>query len=298
MKKDEFIILIGDDNRNLRRLHAVNEFALIRRENEADTLSVSVRNSYNLPLMRNVPEKEKIIVEYDGEIIFTGDIIGYERKTGENSSVTTYSAKGMLNRLFLDEAEPGIMKNPSARGIERRYLSESGIEICSDCEAVGEMNVNTGTSVFELIKNFAAEFLGKNVYVRRNKIYFSDDEFSIDSYKFKLKNAYCVKTNIDGESVCECVRVTDTGTGQYSYSVAGGDGIGTVYRNSLSIDEKNRLLKKKIYVTLGFKERFEDIYPGDTAEYNKTEILTDAVKLVMKNGAVSFTVGGYKREED
>lgn len=110
MKKDEFIFLIGDDNGNLRRLHAVNEFALIRRENEADTLSVSVRNSYNLPLMRNVPEKEKVIAEYDGEVIFTGDIIGYERKTGENSSVTTYTAKGMLNRLFLDEAEPELLK--------------------------------------------------------------------------------------------------------------------------------------------------------------------------------------------
>lgn len=82
MKKDEFIFLIGDDNGNLRRLHAVNEFTLIRRENEADTLSVSVRNSYDLPLMRNVPEKEKVIAEYDGEVIFTGDIIGYERKTG------------------------------------------------------------------------------------------------------------------------------------------------------------------------------------------------------------------------
>lgn len=298
MKKDEFIFLIEDDNGNLRRLHAVNEFTLLRRENEADTLSVSVRNSYNLPMMRNVPEKEKIIAEYDGEVIFTGDIIGYERKLIENITLTTYTAKGMLNRLFSDESEPGIMKNPSARGIERRYLSGSRIEICSEHEAVGEMNVNTGTSVFELIKNFAAEFLGKNVYVRRNKIYFADDKFSLDSDKFKLKNAYSVKTNIDGDKVYECVKVMDTGTGQYSYSVADGDGIGIVYRNSLSLDEKNSLLKKRIYVTLGFKEKFEDIYPGDTAEYNKIEILADTVKLTMKNFAVSFTVGGYKREGD
>ncbi len=298
MKKDEFIFLICDDNGILRRLHAVNEFTLIRRENEADTLSVSVRNSYSLPQMRNVPEKEKIIAEFDGEVIFTGDIIGYERKTGENTSLTTYTAKGMLNRLFVDEAEPGIMKNPSVRGIERRYLIESGMEICSDCNAVGEMNVSTGTSVFELIKNFAAEFLGKNVHVRKNKIYFADDRYSLFSERFKLKNAYFVKSSIDGNKVYECVRVTDTGTGQYSYSVADGDGIGTVYRNSLSHGEKTELLKKRIYVTIGFKEKFEDIYPGDTAEYNKTEILVDTVKLAMKNAVISFTVGGYKREED
>ncbi len=296
MKKDEFVFFICDEKGNLRRLHAVSEFTLTRRENEADTLTVVVRNSYNLPLVRNVPEKEKLIAEYDGELIFKGDIIGYERKTADSVSLTTYTVKGMLNRLFADEAEPGIIKNPSARGLERRYLGESGIEICSDYGAIGEMNVNTGTSVYKLIENFADEFLGKNVYVRRNKIYFADDGNSLSSESFKLKNAYFVKTAVDGENVFECVRVTDTGTGQYSYSLADGDGLGTVYRNSLSLEEKRKLLKKRIYVTLGFREKFEDIYPGDTAEYNKTEILVDTVKLKLKSGAINFTVGGYRRE--
>ncbi len=280
----------------MRRIRAVNEFTLLRNENKADTLTVTLKNSYKLPTIANIPERETLIIEYCGEEIFSGDIVGYERKVTAENSHTTYTAKGKLERLFWDEAEPGIIKNPSAKGIERRYLLSSGISLCSFDEALGEMNVGMGISVYSLVEKFADEFLGKKTFVRRNKIYFAADKADLKSEKFKMKNAYRVETKIDGSDVFECVRVVDPKSGQYSFSLQGGDGLGTKYVNSLDEDERKNLLEKKVYAKLYFKEKFEDIYPGDTVSFEKMNILVYTVKVTLKNGVIDFSVGGYKQE--
>ena len=297
MKKDEFAFLIFDSEGSGKRLRGIKSFTLERKENEPDKLNISMEYSFDLPILRCPPDVERIYAEYDREEIFSGRIISYEVKTSANESVIEITAKGKLNDLIESEATPGVMKNPSAKGIEKLYLTGSGFSICSDAVSFGEMNVDAGTSVFDLIKAYADEFLGMNAYVRRNKIYFSPVSTNIGGDYFKLNNACEVSGKADSGQVCENLRVMDNKSGQYVSSIE-GEGFGVKYRSDITAEEKRDLLIRRVYSTLEFKEMFEDVFPGDIAEFRKMRVLVDTVNVSLKNGKINFVVSGYSLRGD
>ncbi|MDO4459342.1 MAG: hypothetical protein Q4C42_04530 [Clostridia bacterium] len=281
-KAEDFVFIVKLSDGRARRLRNITKFRIIREDGRAERLELAA----DFPYIRGIREISVLVFN---EEIFTGPVLTYSC----TDTVMKLTAEGRLAFLTRNEARPGIIGNPNSHMIEQMYLNESGIRFAEKYAALGEMNVEVGTSVRKLIENFALSMFGRKAYFRRGKIFFSNTPPKGE--EISLADADNIIVSENPCMLCDKLKIMDRETGAYSIAIKRDNSTGRVkYLPSADMETRKALLQERRNFEFLFRGRFEDIHPGDSVKLRRKAvgIIVDRVVISGEHNGVNLIVTG------
>lgn len=128
---------------------------------DADTPADSLELSFLAakPLFSAEPEGVQVLRE--GVLLFSGIVDEHNILLDENGRRETFSCRSLAARMIDSEALPGLLRMPSLRLMEQRFLQPLGLAAGQGDRKpkAGELTVEKGTSVWSAVSAFAREML-------------------------------------------------------------------------------------------------------------------------------------------
>ena len=161
------ICFVFSDGQEIRPEKKPNRMELLR---DLDTPADGLELRYDAPqpVFGEVPVGVRVM---RGEkLVFAGIVDTHTVETEKGVRTERFLCRSTAAKLLDNEAQPGVLNRPSVRLMEKLYLAPFGLraEDRSAVFAAGRLSVEQKTRCWTVLKRFAEQFLGTDIFCRRD----------------------------------------------------------------------------------------------------------------------------------